>query len=108
VLLAQGDEGGAASHLRQALQLAAAMQESSLIFDALYAAAILLAAHPSPAAADLTGWLADRKEIDDQRRGKLIALFVFFDRSARTDIQMSIYEAVGLAIELINEICMST
>jgi tetratricopeptide (TPR) repeat protein len=101
VALAQGDEGRAASHLRQALQLATTMQEVSLIFDALYATVNLLVAHPSPAAVDLMRWLIDRKEIDDQRRSKLTALFAFSDRNDRTESRMSINEAVGLAIELI-------
>lgn len=105
VALAQGDEDGAARHLRQALQLAAAMQEASLILDALYVTAILLARQPSPDGALLIGWLLARPDLGEPRRHELAALTMPIDANPATNLPLN--EVVGLAVHLLNA-CLDT
>mgnify|MGYP001310968244 FL=1 len=74
VATALGDECVAASHLRQAVRIAAAAQEAPVLLDALCATAHLLALHPQPDAAPLVGWLLTRPDLGEQRRNELAAL----------------------------------
>jgi predicted ATPase len=105
VATALGERSVAADHLRQALRLAAAVQEAPLIIDALCATVALLATQPSPDSAGLMRWLLARPELDDQRRSELAAQL---PRAAVGNVEkddaLTLSEAVGLAISLINRL----
>ena len=74
VATALGERDIAATHLRQALQIASAVQEAPLLLDALHTTALLLARHASPELARLVGWLLRQLALDEHRRRELAAL----------------------------------
>jgi predicted ATPase/DNA-binding SARP family transcriptional activator len=100
VATALGKEEAAASHLRQAVRIAAAAQEAPVLLDALCATAHLLAQHPLLDAAPLVGWLLARPDLGEQRR-KLVAALPFLVE-ADTSTNLTLNEAAQLAVDLID------
>ncbi|MFN3980217.1 MAG: tetratricopeptide repeat protein, partial [Caldilinea sp.] len=102
VATALGEEEVAASHLRQAVRIAAAAQEAPVLLDALYATAHLLARRQSPDAAPLIGWLLARPDLSGQRHDKLAALS--FPVDADPAMNLTLNEVADLAVSLLDSL----
>lgn len=98
-----GQADAAASHLRQAVRIAAAAQETPVLLDALCATARLLALQASPDVAPLIGWLLARPDVGEQRRSELAALPA--SREADKAINLTLHDVADLAINLLD--CLS-
>jgi len=102
VATALGDECIAASHLRQAVRIAAAAQEAPVLLDALCATAHLLALHPLPDAAPLVAWLLTRPDLGEQRRNELAALPFSVTTGAAVDLTPN--KAIELTVNLLDRL----
>lgn len=97
---ALGQVDAAASHLRQAVRIAAAAQETPVLLDALCATAHLLAHQASPNAAPLIGWLLARRDVGEQRRSELAALPA--SSEANKAMNLPLNDIADLAINLLD------
>lgn len=96
------EEEVAASHLRQALRIAAAAQEAPVLLDALCAVVHLLALHPQPDAVLVVDWLLARPNLGEQRRNDLVALALPAD--AHTATNLTLNQAAELAASLLDRL----
>lgn len=100
VASAQGETNVAASHLRQAVRIAAAAQEAPVLLDALYATAQLLARHSAADAAPLIGWLLTRPDLGEQRHNALVVLSFAGDAGSN----MNLSEAADWAVNQLDRL----